>query len=109
MFRNDPRAFATDEKALRLAQLAIEKGFDREMTDFQRQFLYMPYQHSEVLEDQRRSVALFETLGANTHEYAVRHLEVVERFSRFPHRNAALGLKSIEAEAAFLTEPDSSF
>lgn len=109
MFRNDARAFATDEKALQLARLAIKNGFDRELTDLQRQFLYMPYQHSEVLEDQRRSVVLFETLDANTHEYAVRHLEIVERFGRFPHRNAALGRDSTEAEAAFLSEPNSSF
>lgn len=109
MYRDDARAYATDEKALGLSKAAIESGFDHGMTVLQRQFLYMPYQHSEVLEDQRRSVELFASIDANTHEYAVRHLEVIERFGRFPHRNAVLGRESTEAEMTFLTEPNSSF
>lgn len=109
MFRDEPRAYATDEKALGLTKAAIESGFDREMTDLQRQFLYMPYQHSEVLEDQKRSVDLFKTVDANTHEYAIRHLEIIERFGRFPHRNAVLGRESTPAEMKFLSEPISSF
>lgn len=109
LFRDDPRAFATDRKALNLAHLAIEKGFDREMNKLQRQFLYMPYQHSEELNDQRRSLELFAALDKQTYEYAVRHYEIIERFGRFPHRNAILGRTSTEAEAQFLTEPNSSF
>jgi uncharacterized protein (DUF924 family) len=109
MFRDDARAYATDEMALRLTKAAIESGLDRDMTTLQRQFLYMPYQHSEVLEDQRLSVELFATVDANTHGYAVRHLEIIERFGRFPHRNAVLGRESTQEETAFLSEPNSSF
>ncbi|NKB57713.1 MAG: DUF924 family protein [Alphaproteobacteria bacterium] len=109
LFRDDPWAFATDRKALNLTRLAIEKGFDREMNELQRQFLYMPYQHSEDLDEQRRSVALFAGLDKQTHEYAVRHYEIIERFGRFPHRNDILGRDSTEAEMQFLTEPNSSF
>lgn len=109
MFRDDARAYATDEMALELTKAALESGFDRELMGLQRQFLYMPYQHSEALEDQRHSVELFATVDANTHEYAVRHLEIIERFGRFPHRNAVLGRESTEAEITFLTEPNSSF
>lgn len=109
MFREDPRAFATDAKALALARNAIEAGFDAELTEYRRQFLYMPYQHSEDIADQKRSVELFAQIDKETLGYAVRHLEVVERFGRFPHRNAILGRDSTVEEIAFLKEPNSSF
>lgn len=109
LFRDDARAFATDGAALDLARNAIEKGFDRTLTLVQRQFLYMPYQHTEDLEEQRRSVELFATLDEETSDYAVRHLEIIERFGRFPHRNAVLGRQSTDEETAFLKEPNSSF
>lgn len=70
----------------------------------------MPFQHTEDLEDQRRSVALYESLGnANNLDFAVRHHEVIARFGRFPHRNAILGRASTPEEIAFLQEPGSSF
>ena len=109
LYRDDARAFAVDEPALALARTAIDVGFDLELTPLRRHFLYLPFQHSESLEDQRRSVALFETLDDRSLEFAVRHFEIIERFGRFPHRNAMLGLATTEAEAVFLTEPNSSF
>lgn len=110
MFRGTPRAFATDAKALALAKDAIAAGADLALPPEQRAFLYMPFQHTEDLEDQRRSVALYESLGnANNLDFAVRHCEAIARFGRFPHRNAILGRASTPEEIAFLQEPGSSF
>lgn len=109
LFRDDPRAFATDPKALALARAALARGFDASLETLERQFLCMPFQHSEDLQDQRRSVELFAGLGRETHDFALRHLEIVERFGRFPHRNAVLGRDTTAEEEAFLKEPNSSF
>ncbi|MEZ5864281.1 MAG: DUF924 family protein [Geminicoccaceae bacterium] len=104
------RAFATDGAALAVATAAIADGFDRSLDSDQRLFLYLPLEHSEVLADQERSVALFAGIGdARLTDYAVRHRDIVARFGRFPHRNALLGRASTEAELQFLEEPDSSF
>ncbi len=110
LFRGTPRAYAADSLARGLADTAIARGFDREMTDAQRQFLYMPFQHSEELKDQARSVALFEKLGNKRWtEYALAHKSIIDRFGRFPHRNAILGRPSSVAETASLQEPMGSF
>jgi len=115
MFRGEARAFATDAKILGIACRAVEAGLDREMPPVERCFLYLPFEHSESLADQERSVALFSGLPAEHPEtargidYARRHLEIVRRFGRFPHRNAALGRPSTPEEAEFLTQPGSSF
>jgi uncharacterized protein (DUF924 family) len=95
MFRGDGRTHAADEVALATSKYAVEHALDRELPSFQRMFLYMPFMHSENKEDQRRSVELFELLadepGApDVTSYAVGHREIVERFGRFPHRNAIL-------------------
>ncbi|CAA9459794.1 MAG: hypothetical protein AVDCRST_MAG02-2073 [uncultured Rubrobacteraceae bacterium] len=114
MFRGDARTHATDGKALDAAKYAIERALDRELPAFQRMFLYMPFMHAEGVEDQRRSVELFEGLaaepgGPDVVEYAAGHREIVERFGRFPHRNAILGRETTPEEAEFLTRPGSSF
>jgi uncharacterized protein (DUF924 family) len=114
LFRGDPRSFATDPQALSAAGHAVERGFDRELSRMQRWFIYLPFEHSEDLEDQRRSVELFQGLGDDPEsryvtEYALRHLEVIERFGRFPHRNEVLGRASTPEEVRFLREPGSSF
>jgi len=110
IYRDTPRAFATDSMALALAKRAIERGHDRDLEPEERLFLYMPFQHSENLKDQKRCVALIESLGTeNTAEYAQRHLEIIERFGRFPHRNRILGRASTDEELAFLETPNSSF
>ena len=113
MFRGDPRSYATDSKAQETAEYAVDRALDRELPEFQRMFLYMPFMHSEDLEHQRRSVELFRGLGGtepdSPYDYAVRHMEIVERFGRFPHRNEVLGRQTTPEEAEFLTQPGSSF
>ncbi len=110
IYRDDPRAFATDAAALAIATNAIGQGFDRTLGPAERMFLYMPFQHSEERDGQARSVELFATIGEpGTLEYARRHQEIIERFGRFPHRNAVLGRESTEAELAFLEESVTAF
>jgi len=92
MFRGHAEQFATDHLALAIAKDALEKGFDENLQQQERGFLYMPFQHSENVADQNRGVLLFTELG--DHEqlgYAKKHRDVIERFGRFPHRNAILG------------------
>jgi uncharacterized protein (DUF924 family) len=92
MFRGQAEQFATDHLALAVAQEAVERGFDDQLERDERCFLYMPFQHSENLRDQKRSVLLFSRLGSDFYlGYAKKHLEIIERFGRFPHRNAILG------------------
>jgi uncharacterized protein (DUF924 family) len=101
MFRGHADRFSTDHMALAIAKAAIEHGYDDGMSRDQRTFLYMPFQHSEELKDQVQSLLLFTALGDdNLLKYARRHHEVIERFGRFPHRNAALGRKPTAMEQA---------
>jgi uncharacterized protein (DUF924 family) len=110
MFRGDPRAFATDAAALALAKRAIAEGKDMLLPPEQRAFVYLPFQHSEDAGDQARSIELFTALGNKLNlDYAVRHKEIIDRFDRFPHRNAILGRKSTAEEIEFLKQPGSSF
>jgi uncharacterized protein (DUF924 family) len=115
LFRGQPEAFATDEKALALVRAAIAKGFDQALPPIQRWFLYIPFMHSESLADQQYSVELFRQLSAeepeiaSAYEYAIKHLQVIERFGRFPHRNSALNRATTPEEAEFLKQPGSSF
>ncbi len=92
MFRGQADQFATDHIALAIAKAAVDRGFDDALTPAERGILYMPFQHSEDLDDQQRSFLLFSALGdAYQLSFARKHLEVIERFGRFPHRNAVLG------------------
>jgi uncharacterized protein (DUF924 family) len=113
MLRGDPRSYATDRKAQEIAEYAVDHALDRELPEFQRAFLYMPFMHSEDLGHQRRAVELFGTLqewgGSDPTHYAVLHMEIVERFGRFPHRNEVLGRATTPEEAEFLQQPGSSF
>lgn len=103
LFRNSGRAFACDATALAISQEAIRVGFDAQLERNQRVFLYMPFQHSEDRDVQRRSVELFGSLGdPNTLDYAQQHRDIVERFGRFPHRNRVLGRDSTPQELEFL-------
>ncbi len=110
MFRGTARAFATDGKALRIADAAVAQGFDRDLTKNGRMFLYLPFEHAESKETQARSVALMAGLGdpALT-RWAEAHKAIVDRFGQFPHRNAALGRPSTPEEIEFLKQPGSSF
>jgi uncharacterized protein (DUF924 family) len=92
MFRGHADQFATDHLALEIAKAAVDHRYDEALDRPRRGFLYMPFQHSEDLDDQRRSLALFGALGDAYHlRYARLHHDVIERFGRFPHRNPILG------------------
>jgi uncharacterized protein (DUF924 family) len=101
MYRNHADQFGTDHMALAIAKQAVERGYDDGMASERRGFLYMPFQHSEELKDQVQSLLLFSALGeAELIHYARKHHEVIERFGRFPHRNAVLGRKPTAMEQA---------
>ncbi len=101
MFRGHADQFATDTLALAVARGAVERGFDQELDEQERGFLYLPFEHSESLDDQRQSVLLFTRLGDPLYlDYAKKHHDVIERFGRFPHRNAMLGRAPRPAETA---------
>ncbi|WP_371821883.1 DUF924 family protein [Skermanella sp. TT6] len=111
VFRGSARAFATDAAARDLTRLAVERGYDGGFDRDERTFLYLPLEHSEDLADQRLSVELFrDRVGDPGYlDYAERHLRIIERFGRFPHRNRILGRVSTEEEEDFLKQPGSSF
>jgi uncharacterized protein (DUF924 family) len=114
LFRGTARAYASDAKARETARRAIAAGLDARLPPVQRLFLYLPLEHSEDLADQAESCLRIAALTdhpkhAELVRYAERHREIVARFGRFPHRNAALGRATTPEEAAFLEEPDSSF
>lgn len=101
MFRGDAQQFATDHLALAIAREAVDRGLDEELQPWERGFLYMPFQHSENLDDQNRSLLLFTRLGDDYQlGYAKKHHDVIARFGRFPHRNAILGRAPRPAEIA---------
>ena len=119
-FRGQPQAFAGDARALALAQEGIALGHDQALPPMARIFCYLPLEHAEDLACQAHSVALFTALAAapgaqpaaffeGTLDYARRHQEVIERFGRFPHRNAVLGRASSAQEQAYLAQPGSGF
>ena len=110
MFRDDPRAFGTDAHARILLQYALEKEFDAALDARQRQFLYMPLQHSEDWRDQEMSIKLYAALGNDgVLKFAQDHKDIIDRFGRFPHRNAVLGRGSTAEETEFLMQPESAF
>ncbi|MFA7665344.1 MAG: DUF924 family protein [Burkholderiaceae bacterium] len=108
--RDTPLAFASDALALALAQEAVARGDDQALTQIERIFLYLPYMHSESALIQQRSVELYAANGlADNLDFAERHKVIIDRFGRYPHRNATLGRPSTDEEQAFLREPGSSF
>ena len=101
MFRGEAEQFATDHLALGIAKAAVNRGFDDSLKSEERSFLYMPFEHSESLADQQRSLQLFTALGDDyLLGFAKKHHDVIERFGRFPHRNAMLGRAPRPAEVA---------
>ncbi len=110
IFRNTPQAFATDNLARAVAHGAVAKGLDKPLAPERRLFLYLPFEHSEDRDDQARGVALISGLGDEEFtRYALAHQAVIDRFGRFPHRNAVLGRTSTPEEEAFLEEPGGAF
>lgn len=122
MFRDTSRAFAFDEIALDASRAALAAGYQDWLRDLEAAFLFMPFMHSEELTDQQKCVELFEARAQSAEpgsrvremlersvDFAKRHMAIIERFGRFPHRNAILGRESTEEELAFLQQPGSSF
>ena len=109
MFRNTARAFNADPAARDAAHAIVERGWDGSMSIDERTFAYLPFEHSESPADQERSCELMKPLGEEIFRYAQRHKEIIGRFGRFPHRNAALGRASTLEEIEFLKTPGSSF
>lgn len=109
LHRESPEAFAADAKAREIARHAVARGVDQTFGPVERIFLYLPFEHSEDLADQDEGVRLFATLGDESADYANRHREVIRRFGRFPHRNAALGRTSTPEELAHLAKHSKGF
>ena len=110
VYRDTPRAFAQDALALALAQELVASGQDRSLPLAQRSFAYMPYMHSESALVHAQAVALFSQPGLeDSLRSALRHKAIIDRFGRYPHRNAVWGRSSTPQELAFLREPGSSF
>jgi uncharacterized protein (DUF924 family) len=120
MFRDTPDAFASDPLALRLAKDGIATGDDERLTEIERSFFYLPFEHSEALSDQDESVRLFGRLAATARptlkpictsslDYALQHRDVIRRFGRFPHRNAILGRENTHEEEEYLSKPGAGF
>lgn len=120
IYRDSPRAFAYDAKALAWCLDGIEQHVDRKLRPIERVFFYLPLEHAESLEHQDKSVKHFGELVSIVDEpdkavfkeyldFAIRHRDIIARFGRFPHRNKILGRQSTAEEIAFLNEPGSSF
>ena len=113
MYRGTPHAFATDEKARLVADWAVDRDFDLHFKDEQvRFFFYLPFEHSENLDDQHRAVELARTRCPSDPEilrYAILHREVIEKYGRFPHRNAILGRRNTPDEEEYLKQPGAGF
>jgi uncharacterized protein (DUF924 family) len=118
--RGAPGAFAQDDTARRVAEKGLESGADRLLRPIERVFFYLPFEHSEDRRTQERSIELYRTLAEEVPEnwrksfdfyldFAVRHKAIIDRFGRFPHRNAILGRESTPEEIEFLKEPGSGF
>jgi uncharacterized protein (DUF924 family) len=108
LYRDDPRAYANDPIALNLARLALHRGYDELLGKDERHFLYLPFLHSEDADDQDRGLELMEEIGdAEAIDYARRYKAIIDRFGRFPHRNAVLGRQSTPEEVEFLGQPES--
>ena len=107
MFRGAARAFAADPIARNAARTILKMRWDPLYTEDEKTFAYLPFEHSEELEDQELSMRLFK--DNPNFEWARKHWEIIQRFGRFPHRNAALGRASTPEELEFLAQPGSSF
>jgi uncharacterized protein (DUF924 family) len=110
MFRGSSLSFAYDALALALSQEAISSGADQRLTAVERNFIYMPFMHSESFQIHEDAVELFRSNGQQGNfDYELKHKVIIERFGRYPHRNKVLGRESTDDEIEFLQQPESSF
>ena len=106
IYRGTAKAFESDPKARDLARHAMEQGFDRKMARWPRTFLYLPFEHSEIMEDQEKALALYSSfVDAESLKSAIGHHDAIKRFGRFPHRNAVLGRANTAEEEEYLNDP----
>ena len=106
IYRGTPRSFVTDAKAREVARIALGHGYDQGMASWRKVFLYLPFEHSENLEDQDRACALYEHLGQErSYQSALAHREAIRKFGRFPHRNVFLGRVNTPEEEVYLKDP----
>jgi len=107
MFRGEAKSFSTEGQARAIAERVIQAGWDRQMDDAARAFLYLPFMHSESLTDQDRSVELYRAAGlVDSLRWAEHHRGIIRRFGRFPHRNEALGRESTPEEILWLASEE---
>jgi uncharacterized protein (DUF924 family) len=110
IFRDTPKAFSSDPLALALAQLSLDKGYDKNMSIVEKSFLYMPFMHSESKKIHEIAMKLYSQEGLEFNlEYEIAHKNIIDRFGRYPHRNHILNRSSTAEEILFLKEPNSSF
>ena len=108
--RGRPESFANDDLALSLAKEALKKGFDKDLDTKMKAFLYLPFMHSESIEDHEKAVQLFTVEGLESSlDFEHKHKTIIEKFGRYPHRNSILGRVSTPEETEFLKQPNSSF
>ncbi|WP_251359879.1 DUF924 family protein [Kangiella sp. TOML190] len=109
IYRDTPQAFAADPLALALSQMAIASGDDQKLKPVERQFLYMPFMHSESRLIHQQAEKLYQQIPENGYDFELKHKVIIDRFGRYPHRNNILGRESTKEELDFLKQPDSSF
>lgn len=110
MYRATPQSFAQDPLALALSQQAIADGADKKLNTIERSFLYMPFMHSESLIIHQQACLLYKANGIDSnYQFELKHLEIIEKFGRYPHRNKILNRQSSAEETKFLSQPNSSF
>ncbi|WP_114766849.1 DUF924 family protein [Vibrio rhodolitus] len=110
IYRGSAQAFSQDPLALALAQEAVRLGADKELSTIEKSFLYMPYMHSESALIHEQAVVLFAQPGMeNNYDFELKHKVIIDRFGRYPHRNAILNRESSVEEVEFLSQPNSSF
>lgn len=109
MFRDTAESFASDPLALCLSQVAIAVGDDLKLTELERQFLYMPFMHSESRFIHKQAEQLFKQIPDHGYDFELKHKVIIDRFGRYPHRNEILGRESTQEEIDFLKQPNSSF
>ena len=102
LFRGDARTYAADGQARAAANTALKRGYDQDVPEAERGFFFLPFMHSEDMNDQLRCVALYREAGDENLKYAERHADIIRRFGRFPHRNAVLGRATTPEEQAYL-------
>jgi len=106
VFRDNIKSFATEKQAVQVAEHCVKHGFDKQITKIQRNFIYMPFMHSEEIALQELSIKLFKTINPDDVKYAFHHHNIIAKYGRFPHRNKILGRESTPEEIKYLSSKE---